>query len=85
MEWIKIKQLIIDDLNSREIKSPSRRIRELHNIEKLMITYYPSYIKNPNVLKTIGKDEFKRQICDKKGMALNGAEKSIINEIYYRL
>ena len=85
MKWEEIKRSIVEDLSSRGLKGPMIRIRALDKIEAIMLLHYPSYIENPDEFKKIGKEEFKRQISEKKGRDLNGAEKSVINEIYYKV
>ncbi len=85
MTWLSIKQSIIDDLNSRGLKDPLIRIRALNNLESIMKVHYPSFISNPAQLLQIDKKEFKNMLALKKGYDLNGAEESIVNEIYRRL
>jgi hypothetical protein len=85
MKWEEIKQSIIDDLMSRGLKDPNIRIRALNNIEALMREHFPNWIANPDELKNVNKDKFKREIFYKKGKSLNGAENTVINEIYYRV
>jgi hypothetical protein len=85
MKWEEIKQSIIDDLMSRELKQPKIRISALKNVEMIMREHFMSYIKNPNELKHIEKHKFKCDIADKKERDLNCAECSVINEIYRRV
>lgn len=85
MEWGELKESIITDLTSRGLKKPMIRIRALEKIESIVQQYYPSYFENIDELLQIGKESFKHKISEKKGKELNSAEKSVINEIYYRL
>lgn len=85
MNWQEIKQSIIDDLNSRGLKDPSIRIRSLNNIEHLMKINLPEYIHAPDNFKSISKDDFNELLQKYKGKYLSSAEKSIVNEIYYRI
>lgn len=85
MEWRELKESIITDLTSRGLKNPMIRIRALEKIESIVRQYYPSYFENIDELLQIGKESFKHKISEKKGKELNSAEKSVINEIYYRL
>ena len=85
MKWEIIKKSIVDDLQSRGLKDPGRRMSALEKIEALMRQYFPEYIESPEELKYVEKETFKYMLAKKKGYVLNGAEKSIVNEIYYRL
>lgn len=85
MEWGELKELIIADLTSRGLKDPTIRIRALEKIINIVQQNYPSYFENIDELLQIGKESFKHKISEKKGKALNSAEKSVINEIYFRL
>jgi len=85
MKWQEIKESIIDDLSSRGLKDPSIRLKALEKIEMILRQNFPSYIENPDQLKEIEREELKWKIAEKKGRDLNSAEKSIINEIYYRI
>ncbi len=85
MKWEEIKQSIIEDLMSRGLADPNIRIRALNNVEVIMREHFPEWIANPTELKNIDKEIFKREIFYKKGKDLNGAEKSVLNEIYCRV
>lgn len=85
MKWQELKDSIIEDLYSRNLKDPMIRIRALDKIESILQQYYPQYIDCCDELKGVEKVEFKKLIADKKGKNLNAAEQSIINEIYYRI
>ena len=85
MKWIEIKKSIVEDLLSRNLKDPNIRLRALENIEAIMKRNFPLYIEKPEELKHVAKEDFKNMLTEKKGYVLNGAEKSIINEIYYRV
>ncbi|MDR2147690.1 MAG: hypothetical protein LBE91_14650 [Tannerella sp.] len=84
MEWREIKTSIQDSLNSRGLKNPNIRLNALDNIEALIRKYFPEYLRDTKTFPQ-DKDFFKRVIEGKKGKDLNGAEHSVINEIYYRL
>ena len=75
MTWNELKPLIEDDLLSRQLKDPSIRLRALDNIEALFLNDILSICK-------IDKSDFKRTLEDKKGKKLNGAESSVVNDIY---
>lgn len=85
MEWAEIKESIVADLTARGLKDPMIRLKALEKIEAIVQRHYPSYFENTNELLQLGKESFKRKIAEKKRKELNGAEKSVINEIYYRI
>ena len=85
MKWDEIKKTIVDDLSSRGLKDPQIRIRALEKIDKMLHNDLPEYIQNAELFTKTGKEGFKKQITKIKGRDLNGAEKSVINEIYYRV
>ncbi len=85
MVWTEIKESIVADLTSRGLKDPSIRLRALEKIEAIVLQYYPLYFEDMAKLLQIGKESFKRKISEVKGKELNSAEKSVINEIYYRI
>lgn len=84
MKWIEIKNEIKSELISRNLKTPKRRLKELDNLETLFKTYFQEYIENPKVkFGEIDINEFKNEVSKyKESGNLNGAEKSLINEIY---
>ena len=85
MEWGEIKESIVSDLTSRNLKDPRIRLNALEKIEAIVEQYYSSYFENTDELLQIGKESFKQKISEKKGKELNSAEKSVINKIYYRI
>jgi ribosomal protein S27E len=85
MKWEEIKKSIVDDIKSRGLKDPKIRIRALNNVEAIIREHFPEWIANPDELKNVNKDKFKREIFYKKGKSLNGAENTVINAIYYRV
>lgn len=85
MTWYDLKQLIEDDLLSRGLKDPSIRLRALERIEEVMNNHFPEYIVDISNFKNIEKEEFKAIIAEKKGTKLNGAENSVINDIFVQI
>ncbi len=86
MNWNEIKQAIIQDLESRGLSDPSIRINALSRVEGIMKLHYTEIISDPAKLLSIDKKEFKLQLAKHKpNEKLNGAEDSIVNEIYYRI
>lgn len=82
MTWNELKPLIEDDLLSRQLKDPSIRLRALDNIEALLKVHMPDLLNDILAICNIEKNEFKKLITHYKGKELNGAEKSVINDIY---
>ncbi len=87
MNWNEIKKSIIDGLINRNLTQPRRRIGELHNIERSLQENMPEFIDDAQAsFGAMDKEEFKeRYALLKSSGELNSAEKSIINEIYYRI
>ena len=82
MTWNELKPLIENDLLSRQLKDPSIRLRALDNIEALLKVHMPELLNDILAICNIEKKEFKKLIAHYKGKELNGAEKSVINDIY---
>jgi len=86
MNWLEIKNSIRESLNSRGLANPNIRINALNRIEEILKRHYPKFIQNPQEeFGGMGKSEFKALIGKCKNADLNGAEHSVINEIYYRI
>jgi hypothetical protein len=78
MDWKGIKQEITKQLKSEERDLASdRRLNALESIEKIIPDVY---LKNPTILKQIGKENLLKELSLKK--KLNGAEIGIINHIF---
>ncbi|MBI9036881.1 MAG: hypothetical protein JEY97_02000 [Bacteroidales bacterium] len=84
MKWIEIKNEIIRELLSRGLETPKRRINELDNLEMLFRKNFPELLKNPKeMFKKTDKNTSKDEVAKfKSNGKLNGAESSLINEIY---
>lgn len=86
MSWIEIKRSIINDLNNRGLAKPNIRINALEGLEAIMKSHFKEILADPSLLKKIDKKVFKEQLAKyKSNRKLNGAEESVINEIYYRI
>ena len=79
MNWIAIKNKIIEELNCEEraLKKPGIRMGALNRIEERLDH---DIITNPKILNAIGKKTLVDSLS--KAKKLNGAEKSVINHIY---
>ena len=87
MNWFEIKREIRKELLSRNLKTPNRRLNELDNLEDIFKTHFNKYIKDPEQMfgKT-DKEKFKELVSKiKPNNKLNGAEISLINEIYHQI
>ena len=86
MNWNEIKRAIINDLNNRRLANSNIRINALEKLEGIMKSNFKEILDAPSLLKKIDKNVFKEQLAKfKSNKTLNGAESSIINEIYYRI
>jgi len=86
MGWSEIKEAIRVDLLARRLKEPRLRLSALDGLEKLLAGRYPNFLSNPEVLLEVGKAEVTKNLARaKKAGDLNGAEKSVLNEIFARL
>lgn len=87
MNWSEIKKSIREDLLSRNLADPNIRLNALDTVEIILRNNMPQYIQNPiEEFGRIERDEFKEKLAIyKDNSTLNGAEESIINEIYYRI
>lgn len=86
MNWKEIIKSIEEDLLSRNLKQPSRRLNALAKIDNIFKQHFKKYVENPKLLDSIVKDDLKSHLAKiEKVQELSGAESSIINEIYYRI
>ena len=80
-----LKLSVIRELNSRNLKKPQIRKNALKKVCKYISEYEQIYLHNQNVILPKDKNEFKNEYERYKGIKMNGAEDSIINEIYNQL
>jgi hypothetical protein len=85
MKWNELKQSIVKELQSKRLADPKRRISALNKVESIMNEKCPQYIRDTTNFAKIEKDDFKKLIEKAKGKVLNGAENSVINEIYNKI
>lgn len=87
MTWLEIKNSIRNDLKTRGLSNPNRRLNALDNVEEILKKHFPEFIQNPiDKFKSIDKNELKAKLAKyKTNGKLNDAESSVINEIYYRI
>jgi hypothetical protein len=84
--WASVKHAIRTDLNSRNLAKPRLRLSALDNVETLLVSSYRDFRKNPGQLVAIGKDAVKKRLSELKDNGrLNGAESSVLNDIFHYL
>ncbi|MCX4334833.1 MAG: hypothetical protein OSJ55_08135 [Bacteroidales bacterium] len=85
MNWNELKKRIVAEYDSRNLKS-NVRYNAIDKIEDFIRQYYPQVIKDVKELEHIDKKDLKMQYEQKwKRTRINGAESSVINEIYNQL
>jgi len=86
MKWNETINTIREVLNTRKLEQPSRRLSALSKIDCIMKKHFKEITENPSLLKSIPKAELKSQIAKiEQVKKMNGAESSIINNIYDKL
>ena len=80
-----LKNAIISELNSRSLKDPQIRENALEKVCKYITEYQQIYLPDQNVILPKDKNEVKNEYERYKSTKINGAENSIINEIYNQL
>jgi hypothetical protein len=87
MNFSEVKESLQNDLLSRDLKDPSIRLNAIKSVEKLLKIKIEEINSDPiKLLELLNKNELKTALSQfKKNHQLNGAEESIINEIYYRI
>lgn len=83
MNWEELKKRIIAEYDSRHLKSRVR-YSALEKIDVFLKKQYPSVIDNVESLPA-DKGVVKGLYREYKGSELNGAESSVINEIYNQI
>lgn len=87
MNWKEIKIDIESDLLQRNLVNPSIRINAISSVDELLKNLLERYSENPaEFCKLIGKNILKHLLeTVHPNQKLNGAQESIVNEIYYRI
>ena len=80
MKIEQLKALIVEELDSRELKSRAR----YSALDKIVLFIKKQYGVNATSLLA-SKEELKAAYEKDKGSAINGAESSVINELYNQL
>lgn len=86
MEWREIKQAIRADLLARNLAKPDIRLKALDQIELMLEKCFPLFPTDPKRLLDVGKQTIAARLAQYKANGnLNGAEKSILNDILARI
>ena len=83
MKLSELKKRVVDELNSRNLADPRIRINALNKI--CLYLAQTEYIKEGLIDFPEDKNELKKVYQNIKGKALNGAESSVINEMYNQI
>lgn len=86
MEWSEIKDAIRADLLARGLKEPRIRLSALNCLEQLLRELFPEFPKHPTMLLGVGKEASSKKLARlKETGTLNGAERSVLNQIFAQL
>lgn len=84
--WPILKRAVINELATRNLKSPGTRKNALEKIEEYLRNGdLKEYYNKPELILEVDKNKFKEMLTKRKTYALNDAESSIVNEIYNQL
>ncbi|MGA9993071.1 MAG: hypothetical protein WBP86_12165, partial [Thiobacillaceae bacterium] len=84
--WASVKHAIREDLASRDLAEHRLRSSALENVETLLASSFKNFHENPEQLLAIGKDTVKKRLAELKDNGrLNGAESSVLNDIFHHL
>ena len=83
MKISELKKKVVDELNSRNLADPSIRMNALNKI--CLYLAQTEYIKNGLIDFPEDMNELKKVYQNIKGKVLNGAESSVINEMYNQI
>src|SRR5207247_569532 len=86
MGWSEIKDAIRADLLVRGLKEPRLRLSALDRLERLLAGCFPNFVSDPRLLLDVGKAAVSKDLAQLKETGrLNGAEMSVLNQIFARL
>lgn len=84
MKWEFLKERILYKYTSKNLRT-ERRIRALDKVEQFIYRNHPNLINNIEELLAISIKDIKNSYKNSMPTRLNGAENSVINEIYKQL
>lgn len=86
MTLFELKEAVSSELSRRDLTQPDRRGRELQHVCDFIASHASEYLLNGNIHLPSNKEHFKDAYRSHTGRdGLNGAELSIINEIYNQM
>ncbi len=81
--WQEVKKTITSELLSRNLKEPRLRLAALDSIEGMLGQIHPGYRTQTDVLLSTDEAEMRERLgALKEGGALNGAEISVLHNVY---
>ncbi len=80
MLWVELKLSVRKVIRARELANHNIRLNALDRVDEIVKAHFRHVVDNPEVLLTIGKNEFKDQLSMYKD--LSGAESSVINNLF---
>lgn len=84
--WREIKKTIRTELLSRELAQPRTRLAALDHVEEMLGRVYPRFGLQPEVVLSIPETQLRERLAAfKSNGSLNGAEKSVLHNIYQAL
>lgn len=82
MRWFELKKILKENILLKGLKSPQIRLHALENIDNFIVRF-PDLVNNIELLSSQSKNKFEVSYSKiKKEKNINGAERSIINNIY---
>ncbi len=84
MNFKELKEQIVKEYDRRKLKSNVRYLA-LDKVEKFLLQYQSSVTDNVEILQSLDKQAVKTAYENYKQAKINGAESSVINEIYKQI
>lgn len=85
MNWDEVASAIRSELGSRDLKEPRLRLSALQKVGDMLAELYPQFRQNPEILLNAEQIVSADLARHKKNGRLNGAEKSVLRQIYKHL
>lgn len=84
MNWEELKKQVVTEYDRRQLKSEVR-YRALDKVEKFLLQYIPQVKDDMEILRSHDRQKLKNDYAHYKQAKINGAESSVINEIYKQM
>jgi len=85
MNFQEIQKRVKKELLSRNLANPSLRLNALEKVSLYIQQKHKEIYDDAKLLNSIDRNDFKAEYETYKGSKINGAESSVINEIYNQL